>query len=96
VNVSLVFSHGDVRVIDDYYRAHPPPSLPPGLQKKLARTGTLPPGWQKKISPFPVELEQRLAPLGCDECGRGVIEGQALIYNRRTSVVLDIFAILGR
>ncbi|MDE3271425.1 hypothetical protein [Pseudoalteromonas sp. G4] len=24
-------------------------SLPPGLQKKVARTGELPPGWQKKI-----------------------------------------------
>lgn len=24
-------------------------SLPPGLQKKLERTGELPPGWQKKL-----------------------------------------------
>ena len=26
-----------------------PKSLPPGLQKKLARGGTLPPGWEKKF-----------------------------------------------
>ena len=25
-------------------------SLPPGLQKKLARGGELPPGWQKKVA----------------------------------------------
>ena len=25
--------------------------LPPGLQKKLARTGSLPPGWQKRVHP---------------------------------------------
>ena len=25
-------------------------SLPPGLQKKVARGGELPPGWQKKLS----------------------------------------------
>lgn len=24
--------------------------LPPGLQKKLARTGELPPGWEKKLT----------------------------------------------
>ncbi len=92
VGVSVVFSSGDVRAIHDYYRAYPP-SLPPGLQKKLARGGSLPPGWRKKIAPFPAGLERRLAPLGCGDCRRGVIEGHAVIYHPRTMVVLDLVSV---
>ncbi|MDX1804243.1 MAG: hypothetical protein R3292_09180 [Alcanivorax sp.] len=35
----------------DHYGNHRPDlsSLPPGLQKKVARGGALPPGWQKKV-----------------------------------------------
>lgn len=95
VDVSVVFSSRDVRAIHDYYRDDRR-SLPPGLQKKLARGGTLPPGWQKKIAPLPRELEGRMAPLRCEYCRRGVIEGHVVIYNRRTMAVLDVMSILGR
>jgi len=95
VDVSVVFSSRDVRAIHDYY-GDDTRSLPPGLQKKLARGGTLPPGWQKKIAPLPRELEGRLAPLRCEDCRRGVIEGRVVIYNRRTTAILDVMSILGR
>ena len=68
-NVS--FGTNDVRVIQQYYGAHPV-SLPPGLQKKLARGKPLPPGWQKKLQPFPSDVDVRLVP-PCGYCGRGVI-----------------------
>ncbi|MBI3471214.1 MAG: hypothetical protein HY013_07645 [Candidatus Solibacter usitatus] len=90
--VSVVFSSGDARAIHEYYRAYPP-SLPPGLRKKLARGGSLPPGWQKKIVPLPVELERRLVPLGCGDCRRGYVDGHAVIYSPRTMVVLDVLAL---
>ena len=60
VDVTLVFSNRDARVIREYYREDDRRSLPPGLQKKLARGGNLPPGWQKKMAPLPVELERQL------------------------------------
>ncbi|MBN2320253.1 MAG: hypothetical protein JXR49_14305 [Acidobacteria bacterium] len=66
--------------------------LPPGLQKQLQRKGKLPPGLAKKIAAFPVELERRLPPLK-QGLVRGVIEGRAVIFNAKTSVILDIFSI---
>jgi len=75
----------EVQVIREHYA----PPLPLGLQKKLRRTGKLPPGWQKKFEPFPIEIERQLAvvPSGYH---RGVIGGQAVIFNRRTQVVIDV------
>jgi hypothetical protein len=69
VNVS--FGSSDVRVIQQYYGAHPA-GLPPGLQKKLARGKPLPPGWQKKLQPIPSEVDARLGP-PCGYCGRGSV-----------------------
>ena len=66
--------------------------LPPGLQKQLRRKGQLPPGLAKKVVAFPVELERRLPPLK-PGLVRGVIEGRAVIFNAKTSVILDIFSI---
>lgn len=91
----------DRRVITEYYRALPssnlPPglakrggSLPPGLEKQLQRNGTLPPGLAKRVEPFPPELERRLPPLAPD-FRRGVVEGRVVIFNTRTSVILDVF-----
>jgi hypothetical protein len=84
--VTIVFSTGDVRTIREYY-APRSRRLPPGLQKKYARTGTLPPGWQKKMEPFPATLERRLLvlPAGYQ---RGVIDGHAVICNPR-GVIFD-------
>jgi hypothetical protein len=82
------FSIGEQRVIREYY-APRYRSLPPGLQKKVARGGQLPPGWQKKLQPFPFEVERQLAPLPRD-CGRGVIDGHAVIYSTRSHAVIDV------
>ena len=85
--------HDDVHVIQQYYRAHPV-SLPPGLQKKLARGKPLPPGWQKKLQPFPSNIDVRLGP-PCGYCGRGVIDGYGVIYDKKTAIILDIVHLVG-
>ena len=66
--------------------------LPPGLQKQLRRNGHLPPGLEKKLYPFPVELERRL-PVLRPGLMRGIIGGNAVIVDKRTSVILDMFAV---
>ena len=76
--IHVVFSTRDTTVIREHY-APQYRSLPPGLQKKYARTGQLPPGWQKKMTPMPVVLERRLDPLPSGY-QRGVFEGHAVIY----------------
>jgi hypothetical protein len=88
--VNVVFSNGDVQIIRDYY-APRYRRLPPGLQKKYDRTGTLPPGWQKKVEPFPVALERRLVMLPRGYY-RGVIDRHAVIYNPR-GVIIDVMMI---
>ena len=67
-SVHVVFSTEDVRVIREYYTPRYR-SLPPGLQKKYARTGQLPPGWQKKLEPLDPVVERRLValPAGSDD-----------------------------
>jgi hypothetical protein len=65
-----------------------PRNLPPGLAKKYYRTGTLPPGWQKKMQPFPPALVQQLPPPP-PNCGYGYVDGQAVLYDRTTRVILD-------
>jgi hypothetical protein len=88
VDVDITFSTRDVRLI----RAHYAPryrKLPPGLQKKLARTGTLPPGWQKKMERFPASLERELAVLP-RAYRRGVLDGHAVIYQPKTQIIIDI------
>lgn len=80
------FREADTVVIARHCRVQ---SLPPGLQKKLYRTGHLPPGWEKKLAPFPVVVEQQLPPV-CVGCRRGLIGNVAIVYDSRTSVILDI------
>ena len=86
-DLHVTFSTGDAALIREHY-APRYRSLPPGLQKKVARGRALPPGWQKKMEPFPVELERRLARLP-DGYERGVIDGHAVIYLPGTSIVID-------
>jgi hypothetical protein len=85
------FGPGEVRVISEYYGPHSR-NLPPGLQKKLYRTGHLPPGWQKRMQPFPVVVEQQLAPVPVGY-SRGFIDGYAVVYNPRTQIIVDITAV---
>jgi hypothetical protein len=87
-SVDIRFGTNDVHVIQQYYGAHPV-NLPPGLQKKLARGKPLPPGWQKKLQPFPHDVDSRLVST-CDYCGRGVVDGYGVLYDKKTAVILDI------
>jgi hypothetical protein len=97
-----VFIGGDRDAIRGYFHRHEgnlPPGLakrngdlPPGLQKQLRQKGHLPPGLEKKVTPFPAELENRLPPLKSGLV-RGIVEGRAVIFNGKTSVILDIFSI---
>ena len=87
------WSSDDLRILREYYVQHPG-NLPPGLQKKYARTGQLPPGWQKKMHAFPAAVDARLPPL-CAYCGRGVVDGYGVIYDKRTSIILDVIRLAG-
>ncbi len=97
-----IFLGKDREIIRQYFHDHAgslPPglakrggNLPPGLAKQLRRKGHLPPGLEKKVAAFPVELERRLPPLKAGLV-RGVIEGRAVIFDAKTSVILDIFAV---
>ena len=78
----------DLIIVREHYRGH---SLPPGLQKKLARGGALPPGWQKKIQPVPVVLETRLAPLPYGY-RRGILDGAFVVYDSNRGVIVDLVA----
>ena len=80
------FRHEDYAVVQRYYSG--PRDLPPGLRKKYQRTGTLPPGWEKKMRPFPVELV-RVLPPPPPNCERGFIDGVAVVFDRKTRVILD-------
>ena len=103
VRVSVgVFVKGDQDIIRHHYMGNPgnlPPGLakrngdlPPGLEKQLRRNGHLPPGLEKKLYPFPVELERRLPPLH-EGLMRGMIGGSAVIIDRKTSLIVDVFGI---
>ena len=88
------FRHQDIVVISDYYAPRYKP-LPPGLQKKLYRTGRLPPGWERKLEPFPVVIERQLVPLP-PEYRRGIIDGYAVVYSPKTQVIVDVSMLFGR
>ena len=85
------FRQEDAVYLRQYYTG--PSNLPPGLRKKYYKTGTLPPGWEKKFQPFPPALVQRLPPPPPD-CDRGYIDGVAVVYDRRTRVILDVLDII--
>lgn len=78
-------------------RGHLPPGLakkdrlPPGLEKQLVRSGTLPPGLQKRLYPAPPELEHRLPPPPPD-CAHVLISGRIILLNRKTNLIVDVFA----
>ena len=88
------FQPADTRVITEYYEPRRR-ELPPGLQKKLMRTGHLPPGWERRMQPLPVVVERRLAPLPTGY-SRGFIDGNVVVYSPRTQVAVDIVAVFGR
>ena len=83
---SRYFRRDDYIVVQRYYAGRR--DLPPGLRKKYYRTGKLPRGWEKKIRPFPAELVLVLPPPP-PNCEFGYIEGVAVVYDRRTRIILD-------
>lgn len=85
------FRQQDYAAVERYYRGIR--ELPPGLRKKYYRTGTLPPGWQKRFQPFPPELV-RVLPPPPPNCQMGYLDGQAIVYNRATRVIVDSFDIV--
>jgi hypothetical protein len=91
--VDIRFRPTDVHLIQQYYVTHPV-SLPPGLQKKLAKGKPLPPGWQKKLQPFAPHIDVRLGP-PCAYCGRGVVNGYGVIYDKKTAIILDVVQLVG-
>ena len=84
--VDIRFSTGNVRVIREHYATRYR-NLPPGLQKKYARTGQLPPGWEKRMEPLPVAIEREMPRLP-DGYRRGVIDGHAVIT--RGGTIIDV------
>jgi hypothetical protein len=99
---AIIFDKADCEMIRLHYSSNRdklPPGLakrdgdlPPGLAKQLRRNGHLPPGLEKKLHPFPVELERRLPPLR-EGLVRGFVGGNAVIYNKNTSIILDVFSV---
>jgi hypothetical protein len=81
------FRPGDESYLHEYYQG--PSNLPPGLRKKYYRTGTLPPGWQKRFRPFPPAVIARLPPTPV-YYDRGYVDGYAVVYDRRTRVIVDL------
>lgn len=95
----VIFAPAHRTVVTNYYRSNGLPpglakrgDLPPGLEKQLRRNGKLPPGLEKKLTPFPREVEMSLPPCPPD-VHRGFLAGMAVMYNSRTGLVIDAFAI---
>jgi hypothetical protein len=97
------FLSEEKRLIEQYYRSRKksnvkglPPglakrggNLPPGLQKKLARTGELPPGLQKRLEPLPDDLHRQLPSLP-EYWERVIVERDVILLDRRTNRILDV------
>lgn len=81
------FRPADESYLHEYYRG--PANLPPGLRKKYYRTGTLPPGWEKRFQPFPPAVIVQLPPVPA-YYDRGYIDGYAVVYDRRTRIIVDL------
>ncbi len=43
----------------------------------------------EKLQPFPSDVEVRLGT-SCGYCGRGVIDGYGVIYDKKTAIIMDI------
>ena len=93
VGARRFFPAQDVVVIREYYTPQYR-TLPPGLQKKLYRTGRLPPGWEKKLQPLPPGVEKRLVVLP-NGYRRGYIDGYSVVYDPRTHAVIERTRVFG-
>lgn len=82
------FSENDQDVLRGCLAGYDFESLPPGIQKKLARGGTLPPGQAKKLRRLPGSCTARLQPLPSDV--DRIIYGNRIILVAGGSHILDI------
>lgn len=108
--IKVVISSNEREIIQKYVSScdeKKGKSLPPGLQKKVARGGELPPGWQKKLNKgevmpvevykeckaLPPELVVKLPPLP-----KGVInvaiDGKIVRLMEATREIFDVFEAL--
>lgn len=105
--LKATFSTTEIQTLRTYYQQEQPAkhgkSLPPGLQKKLARGGQLPPGWQKKVArgevmpqdvyaaakPVPVTVIHQLPP---QPPGTVIVqlEGKLVRLAQATMEIIDI------
>ncbi|MEO0250451.1 MAG: hypothetical protein ABIN58_13190 [candidate division WOR-3 bacterium] len=67
--------------------------LPAGLERQLRRNRHLPPGLDMRLHAFPIDLERRLSPLRPGLI-RGVIGVHAVIVDKKTLLIMDIFKIV--
>lgn len=94
IHATIIFRPGDRSIISGYYRNLPPGlakrngGLPPGLEKQLRRKGHLPPGLEQRVTPLPPHIEVRLPRLPTGVV-RGTIGSRAIIFEQRTSLILD-------
>ena len=71
-------------------------SLPPGLQKKVARGGALPPGWQKKLAVgeyLDIDVYRRasiVVPVGNTGMITVEIDGRVLMLALATREIIEI------
>src|SRR5579859_5783185 len=65
---AYAFGDTDRQVMRECLSGYQYESLPPGIQKKLSRGGSLPPGMEKRIHPLPDSCVARLPkpPEGCE------------------------------
>lgn len=86
------YRHEDYERLARYYDG--PRDLPPGLRRRLYRTGQLPPGWEGRLRPLPPPILAELPPAP-PYCRRGYLDGYAVVIDPRTRVVLDAVDIVG-
>jgi hypothetical protein len=94
----LFFSDRDVHMIHEYFRsddrgrrmARRDGDLPPGLEKRLYRGGTLPQGLEHRVEPFPGDLDRRLDPLPRGY-SRVLLSGRAMILRDDGDIVDMMF-----
>jgi Ni/Co efflux regulator RcnB len=85
---SVIITAAEQALIREYFQQHPMgnvASLPPGIQKKLARGKPLPPGIAKK---FPAGLSGRLPPR--PGYAYRVVGADVLLVEVATGVIVDL------
>ena len=82
------FSQSDHKVLNGCLSGYDFESLPPGIQKKLARGGTLPPGQAKKLHALPDACNARLPRLPHDL--ERIILGDRVLILQNGNRILDM------